>query len=655
MTKKLEDQLQNLQQDPRTPQELAQNQVQSANTSEALNVPISKGTGLNLQQILQERQKSQGQQPPYAWDQVSTDFPMPIGYQMRHNGVYVDTGKGGWKLVCQPMGIVKRYKDAVTSKEIYQIEYMDTAQGEGRHLVVSSSIFSRTGVDTLLVKGLFFPSNGKNRLVDYLSRQKGLLTPTWVYPDVGWEQTSRLTIQADTQDVNPNKTAFLGATRISRDKEKGINDGSKYNLKPSGSYADWMKMYDEEVSGNIPLEFGVVLGLSAVLVPVLTKWNPDFRNLFCHIVGQSSTGKTTVAALAVSVAGKPTSNAQGLLHTWSSTQAALTILLNGNYGIPVVLDELSMMPTKVDLTSLVYQLSDGTEKSRATQSAELKQERSWSTTIISTGELKLTDRINSNDGLLVRVLEVIGTQFTASAEHSERIKQAVSENYGWVEPAFVDRIQRMSLDDLHERYKKAVVLVSEELAASRFKTRLASKIAVLPLTAMLANEFFGWSIVPQKLVEFIVENTNEDWATPVGQRALDALIPYLISHQRDIKVGKGDADVTSHLIGSMRLEGEVIVINILKQELMDAFKQLGFQDTATVLSQWQDDGTLKSEKDRKTRRVEIDGKRQTTYPIRISKAYLDQFYKLKTSMTDPEDLFNDVDFDKQSEGKYNGK
>ncbi|BEI48656.1 hypothetical protein AWA2013_00620 [Lactiplantibacillus plantarum] len=655
MTNELENQQQfQEQQDPRTPQELAQNQVQSANTSEALHIPISKGTGLNLQQILPERQKSQGQQQLHAWDQVSTDFPLPKGYQMRHNGVYVNTGKGGWQLVCQPMGIIKRYKDMITSKEVYQIEYMDTAQSECQYLDVDSSIFSRTGVDTLLVKGLVFPSSGKNRLVDYLSSQKGLLAPLWVYPDVGWEQPSRLAIQVDTQDVNPNKTAFLGATRISRDNKKGINNGSKYNLKPSGSYEHWLKMYSKEVSGNVPLEFGVVLGLSAILVQVLKQWNPDLQNFFCHIVGQSTTGKTTVAALAVSVAGRPSTTDKGLLRTWNATQNALTIMLNGNHGVPLVLDELSMSSQK-DLTSLIYQLADGSEKSRATQSATLKDSKSWNTTIISTGELKITDRVNQNDGLLVRILELEGVQFTTSAEQSERIKREVDENYGWVAPDFVSCIQQKPLDDLHKLYEQAISLANEELDDSKFKPRLANKIAIIPLVAMLANEFFGWSIVPQRLVKFIVGNTNEDWATPVGERALDVLIPYLISHQHDIKVGKGDADVTSHLIGSMRLEDGNIIINILKQELMDIFKQLGFQDTATILSQWESDGTLKSERDRKTRRVEINGKRQTTYPICISKIYLDQFYKLKTSTTDPEDLFNDINFGKQSEEKHNGK
>ncbi|WEE36057.1 hypothetical protein [Lactiplantibacillus paraplantarum] len=166
----------------------------------------------------------------------------------------------------------------------------------------------------------------------------------------------------------------------------------------------------------------------------------------------------------------------------------------------------------------------------------------------------------------------------------------------------------------------------------------------------LANEYWNWSIDPKALVRFIVKYTNEDWAIPVGQRALEAIIQYLISHQHDIKVGKGDLDVTNHLIGSARFDGSHIIVNILKQELASIFDSLVFQDTTTILNQWQRDGILESESDRKTRRVEIAGQRQTTYSIRISKMYLDQFYKLRTSTMNPEDLFNDIDFDSQFGG-----
>lgn len=630
----------NPQQDPRTNQELSENEVQGANTLEAL----SEDSSINLQHEAQDHQQSQ--------EQVQANFPLPTDYRMSSKGIYVWSGKGGWKFVCPCMGIVKRYKDIAAETEYYDLEYKEGSKSQC--IQVESSIFSRMGIDALLVRGVVFPSKNKNQVVDYLAAQKSLLDPILLFSSAGWEEAPRGVIRVENQFVNPNEMAFLGATRISQDGIEGINNGLKYDLKPAGSYEAWRKLYDEEVAGNIPLEFGVVLGLSAILVQVLTQWNPDLRNFFCHIVGQSTTGKTTVAALAASVAGRPSTTNNGLVRTWNTTQNALTIMLNGNHGVPLVLDELSMSSQK-DLTSLIYQLADGSEKSRATQSATLKDSRSWTTTIISTGELKITDRINQNDGLLVRILELEGVQFTTSAEQSERIKREVAENYGWVAPDFVSRIQQKPLADLHKFYEQAISLVSEELVDSKFKTRLANKIAIIPLVAMLANEFFGWSIAPQRLVKFIVGNMNEDWDTPVGERALDVLIPYLIGHQHDIKVGKGDADVTSHLIGSMRLEDGNIIINILKQELMDIFKQLGFQDTATILSQWEYDGTLKSERDRKTRRVEINGKRQTTYPICISKMYLDQFYKLKTSTTDPEDLFNDINFGKQSEEKHNGK
>ncbi|MDM5509887.1 DUF927 domain-containing protein, partial [Staphylococcus aureus] len=69
--------------------------------------------------------------------------------------------------------------------------------------------------------------------------------------------------------------------------------------------------------------------------------NVEFSGTIFSFTGQSSTGKSTAAMLAASVAGNPTKGTENLFRSWNATRNALEGYLSGNYGVPIVLDELS--------------------------------------------------------------------------------------------------------------------------------------------------------------------------------------------------------------------------------------------------------------------------------------------------------------------------
>ena len=71
-------------------------------------------------------------------------------------------------------------------------------------------------------------------------------------------------------------------------------------------------MYINEVKGHLLLELAVVFGISALVTSFLKyKREIEFGIIF-SFTGQSSTGKSTAAALAASVAGNPTKGNQTL-------------------------------------------------------------------------------------------------------------------------------------------------------------------------------------------------------------------------------------------------------------------------------------------------------------------------------------------------------
>ncbi|KMS27664.1 DUF927 domain-containing protein, partial [Staphylococcus aureus] len=79
---------------------------------------------------------------------------------------------------------------------------------------------------------------------------------------------------------------------------------------------------------------------------------------------QSSTGKSTGAALAVSVASNPTKGNETLFRRWNATRNVLEGYLSNNYGIPIVFDELSSTTLR-DTTGLLYSIAEGQGRQRS--------------------------------------------------------------------------------------------------------------------------------------------------------------------------------------------------------------------------------------------------------------------------------------------------
>ncbi|KRM97011.1 hypothetical protein FC19_GL000542 [Liquorilactobacillus aquaticus DSM 21051] len=521
------------------------------------------------------------------------------------------------------MGIVGHYRSLETHAEMYDLEYFESATGCFETIRVDGNSFTSQGIEKLIAKGINFPIRNKLEVLDYLISQRGCVQIQYYYNSVGWIEKN------DWQD---NKL-FAHDTLISSKEWAGFNEGARYDLVSRGTFDAWNNMVQQEVMGNTALEFALVLGVSSTLVPLISFINPDISNLLVHIVGQSSSGKTTSAQLAASVSGRPTTNNRGLKRTWATTQNALMATLNNNFGIPIILDELSMSKIS-DMTSLVYQLVDGNEKARSNQDAGLKQIRNWSTTIISTGEARVTDKIAKNDGLRVRILELSDVEFTTSPEKAEYIKSVVVRNYGWLQPEFVKRLinEKAVWNAIPDYYEQCVTLCIKQLPESKYRNRIAGRNAVLILTALLLNKLMGTSIDLEKLHGFVVEHTDdEQLGQDVGQAALSDVVQYLIRHQRDLKSYVDDYNTPLNLIG-MFIRPEAtdtnIRIAILKNEMTRILDDLGYEDKSTVFRLWKQRGILESEKDRKTKRVTINSQRAVTYTLKLDWEYRKEFFVL---------------------------
>ena len=125
---------------------------------------------------------------------------------------------------------------------------------------------------------------------------------------------------------------------------------TKYDLQPKGTFEGRWQMYLDEVKGNLLLELAVIFGASSLVTAFLkSKYEVEFTGTIFSFTGNSSTGKSTAVALAVSIAGNPTKGNNTLFRSWNGTRNALEGYLSQNFGLPIVLDELSPQHLKVQL------------------------------------------------------------------------------------------------------------------------------------------------------------------------------------------------------------------------------------------------------------------------------------------------------------------
>ena len=209
---------------------------------------------------------------------------------------------------------------------------------------------------------------------------------------------------------------------------KAINEDSSYvgalDLKPKGNLGNYLDDLREHVVPYKNISLAFALGVSSSIVAKLNMHYKDINTLLVHLFAESTKGKSTAAMLAISVWGNPNLSGGGLYNTWNSTENALSTSLAGNYGIAYALDELSMSKIE-DTTSLIYNLVGGKDKARLTKDIELRAAATWTTSIISTGEVSLLSKAKNNTGLDIRVLELGGIVWTEDANHSDQVKRCV--------------------------------------------------------------------------------------------------------------------------------------------------------------------------------------------------------------------------------------
>ena len=410
---------------------------------------------------------------------------------------------------------------------------------------------------------------------------------------------------------------------------KAINEDSSYvgalDLKPKGNLGNYLDDLREHVVPYKNISLAFALGVSSSIVAKLNMHYKDINTLLVHLFAESTKGKSTAAMLAISVWGNPNLSGGGLYNTWNSTENALSTSLAGNYGIAYALDELSMSKIE-DTTSLIYNLVGGKDKARLTKDIELRAAATWTTSIISTGEVSLLSKAKNNTGLDIRVLELGGIVWTEDANHSDQVKALVNRNYGVFGADFVKRLIEFPADRLKEIFEEEreifIQKVKEKNIQDDMLSRTSCKYASVTLTIRLINSRYkdrGIILDIEGIRELLVDTEiNSINRRGIKRKAEDWLIQYIESNASKFKSGKETNTNVDYWGTRKELPNGELEVAILTNKFEEIMRKGKFEDTKVVLEQLKKEGKLEYEAGRLTRKRKVNAIQTPVYVIRLS-------------------------------------
>lgn len=330
---------------------------------------------------------------------------------------------------------------------------------------------------------------------------------------------------------------FLNGERVFKGNKlisKGDMEGSyvgEVKLKPCGSFEKWKELIQTEVMGT-PLEVILAMALSSVVFDFLHDVYPT-ENIVAALTGMSSSGKTTALNLAVSTGALPVTTDNSLLLTFLDTE--LSIMHRMLSGYCVGIDEGSTLKKK-DTTKLLYAIANGKERARMTKNLGMAESVAFHSVVFTSSETSMLAQADNNAGLRVRVIEM-STVWTKSAESSDRIKQTVTQNYGWAIPKLAKWLLGKNPKNIVkkcDRWAEFFKQRKDENTDTVLLGRLAKKIGIILATAEISKKVFGLEFNVAKICDFLLAQVLTDpQEYDIGIKAHDVLIAYYTEHPEE--------------------------------------------------------------------------------------------------------------------------
>ncbi|WP_369355207.1 DUF927 domain-containing protein [Lysinibacillus capsici] len=450
------------------------------------------------------------------------------------------------------------------------------------------SILQRKGADVALWK--------HKVVIDYLVKSEKKVPVSYQYNYLGWgAYKQRLLFKHSSLSFGDRTNA----------EYKGM-----FNIQPKGSLFIWEQTVEKYIKGHIPLELALCLGFSATLVGYINQFLDIHQDsLLFHLSGNSTTGKSTAAMVAVSGFGDPKEGPNSLIQSFDGTDNALVSLITKNYGVPIAFDETTMTTMKQEkLTSFLYKWAKNVEKARQNRNAELREREAWGTTIITTGESSIIGQSNQNEGIRARVFEFEGIQWTKDKNQATKLNHLLSANYGWGVKPFVDNFLKYSRAHFLAAWQNETEIMERHLPNSKFENRISKKFSLVIMTAMLLNETFDFDFDVEGIRQMLVQQEMVSLEERlIGPKALELIREWVLKYQKHFYINSQGNPESQTIYGRIDIDkkASTTTVFILASEFKQMLRLAGFSDVKVVLRELDKLSVLIKEKDTQQNKYHI--------------------------------------------------
>lgn len=411
------------------------------------------------------------------------------------------------------------------------------------------------------------------------------------------------------------KTVFL-ANEVIGDCKKVSHYFKPAITAPKGTLEAWLSIINKDIIGHPNMELALAIGISAPVAHLLQKAKLIVEVPIWSLVGESSTGKTTSARLMASIYGSP-EEGSGLIQDFHATDTALFATLQ-DCGIVHILDE-STIAGKKDRSDMIYSLSKSMEKLRCNPDGSLKERRTFSGTVVITGEQSLLENTTANLGLYARVAELT-LPWTDDADHARRISQGVRANYGTAIVPYAEHLLKLQQrpDVLEKGFSQEFEKFRAKIGAvSGVEERVLNMYATVTLSARIFNKAQGVKLDVAGMRDLLAEaHRKAPHKGDIAQELYDTIFDEVALHGQHFPTTSGKK---RHLIAPDSLWGEQTTLQgkevlwIAGRKFQVFAGQHGFDNPTPYLQELHRQGLVKKYSDGFTTKHNLGGNQVRCY------------------------------------------
>lgn len=291
------------------------------------------------------------------------------------------------------------------------------------------------------------------------------------------------------------------------------------DYRQGGTLEGWQDSIGAKCEGNPLLVLSVCASLAGPLLYHVQRQGGGF-----HIVGDSSTGKSSAILAGASVWG----HGEDFKRTWRATGNGLEGIASQRNDTLLALDEIGEADPR-EIGAVVYAMANGTGKARASRNGSARAAKRWRVMLFSSGELGLSALMaeggkRSRAGQEIRLLDIPARRtfgawdnlhgMTGGREFSDAIQRASVTHYGHAGPQFIRKLLELGeQDDLPALLAQ---LCNQYPSTSGQESRAAERFALVTMAGELAISF-GILPLPTGAARDAMLGLFEVWRAGRGQ------------------------------------------------------------------------------------------------------------------------------------------